>query len=90
MVKSKIELLFSLSNAAKEDSILVRFQPRLSLIQELDRNVDIRMLTRCQDSQLGVFDRIQLVGESLDQGVIQSEQVKVLTLIKRLVFKVAD
>ena len=48
------------------------------------------MLARRQDSQLSVFDWVKLVGESLNQGLIQREQVKVFTLVESLVFEVSD
>ena len=55
-MQTKIELLFSLGDTAEVDGVLVRFEARLGLVQELDGRVDVRMLTRRQDSQLGVFD----------------------------------
>ena len=48
------------------------------------------MLTRGQDSELGVLDRVQLVGEALDKRLVQSEQIRVLSLIERLLLEVLD
>ena len=90
MVQAKIELLFSLGDAAEVDGVLVRFEAGLGLVEELDGGVDVGMLARRQDSQLSVFDWVKLVGESLNQGLIQREQVKVFTLVESLVFEVSD
>ena len=48
------------------------------------------MLTRGQDSELGVLNRVQLVGEALDERLVQREQIRVLSLIERLLFEVLD
>ena len=48
------------------------------------------MLTRGQDSELGVLNRVQLVGETLDERLVQSEQIRVLSLIECLLLEVLD
>ena len=48
------------------------------------------MLTRGQDSELGVLNRVQFVGETLDERLVQSEQIRVLSLIERLLLEVLD
>ena len=48
------------------------------------------MLTRGQDSELGVLNRVQLVGETLDERLVQSEQIRVISLIECLLLEVLD
>ena len=50
MVKTQIKLFFSLCNSAKVDSIFKVFKTLLGLFKELDRDIDVFMLSRGQDS----------------------------------------
>jgi len=62
MVLSQGEPLFSLCNAAQVDSIFVVLETRFGLIQELDRQFNVSVLTRGKNCQNGVLDWVQLMG----------------------------
>jgi len=89
VMQAQVELLFRLGDAAQIHGVLVGLEAHLGLIQESDRRVDVGVLTRGKHGQLGVLDRVDLVGEPLDKRLIQGEQVGVLTLIERLLLEVS-
>jgi len=73
VVKSQIQLLFSLCNSTKVDSIFEILESRLCLVKEFDGDIDICMLTWCKDCQHRILDRVQLVGQALNHWLIQDK-----------------
>ena len=61
---------------------------QLGLLEECNRGLDVFVLTRGEDGEEGILDRVQLVRQSLDQGVVQDEQVRVA--VEGLLLEVSD
>lgn len=90
MVLSQVEPLFSLGDSAQVDRVLVALKAHFGLIQERDGQVDVCVLARGEDGQKGVFDGVELMGESLNERVVQGEQIGVLALVECLLFEVTN
>jgi hypothetical protein len=60
----------------------------LGFFKELNRYIDIFMLSRGENSQYGVLDWVELVCKSLDKHFVQGEQVRVS--MKGFLLKVAN
>ena len=90
MVLSQVEPLFSLGDSAQVDRVLVALKAHFGLIQERDGQVDVCVLARGEDGQKGVFDGVELMGESLNERVVQGEQIRVLALVECLLFEVTN
>ena len=89
MMLPQIQLLFSLGDAAQIHGVRVGGQARLGLLQELDGSIDVFVLSRGQDSQRRILDRVEFVREGLDERLVQSQQVRVLCGVKSFLLEVA-
>ena len=75
---AQVEPFFSLSDSTKVYGIFVGLKALFSFLQEVDRKLDVSVLSRSEDCEHGILDWIELVSERLDAGLVQGQQVRVL------------
>ena len=70
---AQVEPFFSLGDSAKVYGIFVRLKALLGFLQEVDRELDVSVLSRSEDCEHGILDRIELVRERLDASLVQGQ-----------------